>query len=70
MVQWGSWKVRVYKIVFGYTTQVCLVISKASNIDNWNSLFEFVRMLNIVDLCAAAQTGLSNRWQAIAEDEF
>ena len=27
-------------------------------------------MVNIVDFYAAAQTGLSNRWQAMAEDEF
>ena len=43
---------------------------KASNIDNWNSLFEFMRMVNIVGLYMAMQTGLSNRWQAMVEDEF
>ena len=47
-----------------------LVISKPSSIDNWNLLFKIVKMVNIVDLYAAAQTGLFIRWQAMAEDEF
>ena len=61
MVRWGCWKVMVCKIVFGYTSPV----------DNWNSLFEFVRMVNIVGFYAVAQSGLSKKWRAIAEeDEF
>ena len=45
-------------------------MSKASSFDDWNSLFEFVKMVNIVGVYEATQFGFFNRWQAVAEDEF
>ena len=43
---------------------------RASSINNWRSLFDYSRMINIVGVYVAEQTGLSNKWRSMAEDEF
>ena len=55
---------------YRYATLWRLVISKALSTENWTSLLDVSRMVDIVGLYAAAQGGLYNKWRAMAEDEF